>query len=63
MATKLEILGLTAAAVAVSTVYVMVHEHRRKKKKAEKAERDAPISKEMLLKILNRSADASKAVI
>jgi hypothetical protein len=44
-------------------VYVLVHEHRRKAKKAERLKRDAPITKEMLLQILNRSAEASKAVI
>ena len=60
---KLEFFGLAAAAVAVGTVYVLVHESRRKRKKAEKAAREAPITKEMLLKILNKSAEASKAVI
>ena len=44
-------------------MYVLVHEHRRKAKKAERLKRDAPITKEMLLQILNRSAEASKAVI
>ena len=37
-----------------------VESHR---KKAEKAAREAPISKEMLLKILNRAADNSKVVV
>lgn len=63
MASKLEVFGLAAAAAAIGTVYVLVHESRRKRKKAEKAAREAPISKEMLLKILNKSAEASKAVI
>ena len=63
MATKLEFLGLATAAVAVGTVYVLVHEARRKRKKAEKVAAEAPISKETLLKILNKSAEASKAVI
>merc|ERR1719263_1811193 len=63
MASKWELLGAAAAAVAVGTVYVLVHENRRKAKKAEKAKNEAPISKELLLKILNKSADASKAVI
>ena len=60
---KLQIIGLTAASVAVGTIYVLVHEARRKRKKADKAAREAPISKEMLLKILNKSAEASKTVI
>ena len=63
MSNKLEIIGLAAAAVTLGTVYVLVHEARRKHKNAAKAAREAPISKEMLLKILNKSADASKAVI
>lgn len=63
MSTRLELLGLAAAAVTVGTIYVLVHEARRKHKKAVKMAREAPISKEMLLKILNNSADASKAVI
>jgi len=54
---------MAAAAVAVGTVYVLAHEARRKQKKAVKAAREAPISKEMLLKILNKSAEASKTVI
>lgn len=63
MSTRLEIFGLTIAAVAAGTVYVLVHEARRKRRKALKSQADAPISKEMLLKILNKSAEASKAVI
>ena len=63
MSTRLEIFGLAAAAITAGTIYVMVHEARRKHKKALKLEREAPISKEMLLKILNKSADASRAVI
>jgi len=60
---KLQIIGLTAASVAIGTIYVLVHEARRKSKKAAKAAAEAPISKEMLLKILNKSAEASKTVI
>ena len=60
---RLELVGLAAAAVAVGTVYVLVHEARRKHKKAVKLAREAPITKEMLVKILNKSAEASKAVI
>lgn len=63
MASKLELVALGAAAVAVGTIYVIVHEARRKRRKAEKAAAEAPITKEMLLKILNRSAETSKAVI
>jgi len=63
MSTRLEILGLAAAAVTAGTIYVLVHEARRKHKKAAKLAAEAPISKEMLLKILNKSADASRAVI
>jgi len=63
MATRLGWLGIAAASIAVGTLYVVVHESRRKRKKAEKLARDAPISKELLLAILNKSADASKVVI
>ena len=63
MSSKMELFGLAAVAVAAGTVYVMVHEARRKQKKALKAAREEPISKEMLLKILTKSADASKSVI
>ena len=52
MSTKLELLGMSAFAIAAGTVYVLVHEARRKRKKAEKAEAEAPISKDMLLAIL-----------
>eukprot|EP00966_Prymnesium_polylepis_P304361 7031996-Prymnesium_polylepis.1 len=60
---RVEIFAYAAAAVAVGTVYVLVHEGRRKRKKSEKAERDAPIAKEVLLQILNKSAENAKAVI
>uniref|UniRef100_A0A7S2H8P5 Uncharacterized protein n=1 Tax=Haptolina brevifila TaxID=156173 RepID=A0A7S2H8P5_9EUKA len=60
---KLEIIGLTVAAVAAGTIYVLVHEARRKSRKALKMQAEAPISKDMLLKILNKSAEASKAVV
>ena len=60
---KLEILGLGLAAVAAGTIYVLVHEKRRKAKKEAAQAANAPISKEMLLQILNKSAEASKAVI
>jgi len=60
---KLQVLGLAAGAVAVGTIYVLVHEARRKQKKLEKEAREAPISKELLLAILNKSAEASKTVI
>ena len=63
MPSRLEFVGIAVGAVVVGTAYVLVHEARRKRKKAEKAAREAPISKEMLLKILNKSAEASKAVI
>ena len=63
MATRLGWLGIAAASVAVGTLYVVVHESRRKRKKAEKVARDAPITKDLLLAILNKSADASKVVI
>ena len=63
MSSRLELLGLAAAAVTVGTIYVLVHEARRKHKKEVKLAREAPISKEMLLKILNKSAEASKTVI
>ena len=56
-------IGLGLAAVAAGVCYILVHEARRKRKKAEKAAREAPISKELLLQILNKSAEASKAVI
>ena len=52
-----------AGAVAAGTIYVLVHEARRKRKKEARLAAEAPISKEMLLKILTRSAEASKAVI
>ena len=42
---------------------MLVHEARRKRKKEARLAAEAPISKEMLLKILTRSAEASKAVI
>ena len=60
---KLQLFGMAAAAVAAGTVYVLVHEARRKAKKARAAEAAKPISKEMLLTILNKSAEHSKAVI
>jgi AraC-like DNA-binding protein len=63
MSSRLEFLGLAAAAVTAGTIYVLVHETRRKRKKAELARRDAPIPKEVLLKILNQSAQASKQVV
>ena len=63
MSTRLEMLGIAAAAVAAGTIYVLVHEARRKHKKATKMAAEAPISKEMLLKILTKSAEASKSVI
>jgi len=59
----MEMIGFGLAAVAAGVCYVMVHEARRKRKKAEKLARDSPISKELLLQILNKSAEASKAVI
>lgn len=63
MASRLEAVALASAVVAAGAVYVMVHEARRKRKKAEKVAREAPISKEMLLTILSKSAEASKAVV
>ena len=53
MSSRLEVFGIAAAAIAAGTLYVLVHEARRKSKKAAKAAAEAPISKEMLLKILN----------
>jgi len=52
-----------AAAFGVGMVYVMLHEKKRKRKNLEKKAKEAPISKEMLLKILNKAADNSKAVV
>jgi len=63
MSSRLQAVGLAAAAIGVATIYVLVHESRRKRKKAEREKREKPISKELLLKILNKSAEASKAVI
>ena len=63
MSSRVEMFAYAAAAVAAGTIYVLVHESRRKRKKAERLERDAPISKEVLLQILNMAADKSKAVI
>lgn len=63
MSSKLEVFMIGCAAVLVGTAYVVVHEHRRKQKKVLRELAHAPISKEMLLKILNKSAEASKAVI
>ena len=60
---KLEIFGVAALAVTAGALYVLVHEARRKHKKAIKLAAEEPISKEMLLKILNKSAEASKTVI
>jgi len=55
-------LALTAA-VGLGTVYVLLHEQRRKRKKLERQMREQPISKEMLLKILNKAAESSKVVV
>jgi len=63
MSDRATMFGFAAAAVAAGVCYVVVHEARRKRKKAEKLAREAPISKELLLQILNKSAEASKAVI
>ena len=52
---KLEIFGVAALAVTAGVLYVLVHEARRKHKKAIKLAAEEPISKEMLLDILNRS--------
>ena len=63
MSNKAEAFGLAVAAVTIGTLYIFWHEHRRRAKKAEKARLEEPIRKELLLKILNKSAEASKAVI
>lgn len=62
MSLKYAALAITGA-VAVGTVYVLLHEKKRKRKKLEREIKDQPISKEMLLKILNRAADNSKVVV
>ena len=49
--------------VAAGTVYVLVHEKRRAIKKLAKQLQDEPISKDTLLKILNKSAEHSKAIL
>ena len=54
---------VAASVVAAATVYVLVHEARRKKKKTERAKLDQPISKALLLEILNESAAKSKPII
>lgn len=51
------------AALAAGSLYVVVHERRRKHKKELKITRDAPISKELLLQILNKATESSKPVI
>lgn len=64
MVTRLEILGLTAAAVAVGTVYVMVHEHRRKKKAHNDGGTDVHVvSVERLVDLLSESAHAAFELI
>lgn len=60
---RAEIIGYAVAALAAGALYIIVHERRRKQKKAARAARDAPISKELLLQILNQSAEASKSAM
>ena len=50
-------------ALACGAVYVLLHERKRKRKKANRQQMEQPITKEMLLKILNKSADHSKSII
>jgi len=63
MSTSLNIGLAVVAAVGVGTVYVLLHESKRKRKNLEKKAKEAPISKEMLLKILNKAADNSKVIV
>lgn len=49
--------------LGVGALYVLLHEARRKQKKQKRLQAESPISKEVLLKILNESADLSKNVI
>jgi hypothetical protein len=55
-------LALTAA-VGLGTIYVLLHEKKRKRKKLERALKDQPITKDQLLKILNKAAENSKVVV
>jgi hypothetical protein len=55
-------LALTAA-VGLGTIYVLLHEKKRKRKKLERALKDQPITKDLLLKILNKAAENSKVVV
>ena len=57
------IVTLGLGALACGAVYVLLHERKRKRKKAQRLQMEQPISKEVLLKILNKSADHSKAII
>ena len=60
---RLELAAYGLAAVTAGVVYVYVHENRRKAKKEAKRLQEQPASKEMLLKILHKSAEASKPVV
>ncbi|KAL1502900.1 hypothetical protein AB1Y20_010973 [Prymnesium parvum] len=63
MASRAEMVCYAVGALAAGALYIAIHERRRKQKKELKLRRDAPIAKELLLQILNKSAEASKAVI
>lgn len=63
MSTRLQAIGFGLAAVAAGVVYIIVHESRRKHKASEKRIREQPITKEMLLKILHKAAEATKPVV
>jgi len=56
-------LTIGLSVLGVGALYVVLHEARRKQKKQKRMQAESPISKDVLLKILNESAELSKNVI
>ena len=63
MADTRTMVTLGLGALVCGTVYVLLHERKRKRKKIARLAEDQPITKEMLLRILNKSAEHSKSII
>ena len=63
MADTRTMVTLGLGALVCGTVYVLMHERKRKRKKIARLAEDQPITKEMLLRILNKSAEHSKSII